>query len=162
MRWIQHFHDQTQASTRSSKRLLLLDSHGSYLTAEFEQFCKDHGIITLCLPPHSSHRLQTLNVGYFRPLKKAYTARLDRLFRASYYTITKDDFLAEIAPAMVTAFTVSNIQNSFRGSGIVPFNPDAVLSKLTLKERTLTLPQGQPSWTTTTLSNPHEIDCQTA
>jgi hypothetical protein len=71
-------------------------------------------------------------------LKTAYTARLERLFRASYYIITKDDFLAEILHAIAATFTASNIQAGFRGAGLVLFNPEAVLEKLTL--RTVTPP----------------------
>jgi hypothetical protein len=34
-------------------------------------------ILILILPPHSTHRLQPLDVGLFSPLLKAYTKRLD-------------------------------------------------------------------------------------
>jgi hypothetical protein len=161
LRWIEHFHRHTQQATKGVKRLLVLDRHGSHLTPEFDQYCKDHNIVTLCLPPHSSHRLQPLDVSCFGPLKTAYTARLERLFRASYYIITKDDFLAEIPHAIAAAFTASNIQAGFRGAGLVPFNPEAVLEKLTL--RTVTPPlQTLVQWTTVTPSNPREVDSQTA
>jgi hypothetical protein len=66
-------------------------------------------------------------------LKQAYTARLQRLFNVGYYNITKDDFLAEIQHALLAALTAANIRAGFRGAGLVLFNPEAVLSKLTLK-----------------------------
>jgi hypothetical protein len=49
-------------------RLLILDGHGSYSTPEFDLFCKDYNIITLCMPPHSSHLLQPLDVSCFAGL----------------------------------------------------------------------------------------------
>jgi hypothetical protein len=52
--------------------LLLLDGHKSHFTPEFDQYCKDNSIICLCFPPHSTDRLQPLDIGCFSPLKNAY------------------------------------------------------------------------------------------
>jgi hypothetical protein len=52
-----------------AKRLLILDGHSSYLTAEFDDFCKKNAIICLCMPAHASHHLQPLDVGVFSLLK---------------------------------------------------------------------------------------------
>ena len=50
-------------------QLLILDGHGSHGMPEFNAFCKEKNIITLCMSAHSSHLLQPLDVGYFSPLK---------------------------------------------------------------------------------------------
>ena len=70
--WIQHFDKHTKAHTKGTKRLLIMDGHGSHHSGRFEEFCVQNSIITLCLPPHSSHLLQPLDVGCFRPLKTSY------------------------------------------------------------------------------------------
>jgi hypothetical protein len=58
MIWLQEiFNKHTRDRTIGRYRLLILDGHGSHLTAKFHRFCKDNLIILLCLPPHSSHLL---------------------------------------------------------------------------------------------------------
>ncbi|KJK85925.1 hypothetical protein H633G_10230 [Metarhizium anisopliae BRIP 53284] len=61
--WIQHFEKHTKPRTQGAYRLLIMDGHESHHSTEFELFCKEHQIITLCMPSHSSHILQPLDVG---------------------------------------------------------------------------------------------------
>ncbi|EFQ89076.1 hypothetical protein PTT_14797 [Pyrenophora teres f. teres 0-1] len=61
----------TKRRTIGSYRLLVIDGHESHNSLEFQQYCKENKIITLYMPPYSSHLLQPLNVGCFSPLKKA-------------------------------------------------------------------------------------------
>jgi hypothetical protein len=68
--WIKHFELYTQPRKVGRYRLLVLDGHDSYHLTEFELFCQAHNIITLCMPPNSSHILQPLDIGCFSPLKK--------------------------------------------------------------------------------------------
>ena len=71
-KWIKHFNLHTESQTKGAYRLLILDGHGSHATPEFDQYCTEHKIITLCMPPHTSHLLQPLDVGCFSPLKRSY------------------------------------------------------------------------------------------
>jgi hypothetical protein len=66
------FHPHTKDYTKGVYRLLILDGHGSHVMPEFDLFCKDHCIITLCMPPHSSHLLQPLDISCFAGLKRSY------------------------------------------------------------------------------------------
>ncbi|KAF1931469.1 uncharacterized protein M421DRAFT_34301, partial [Didymella exigua CBS 183.55] len=92
----------------------IINSYKSYNSAEFKEYYAEHKIITLCMPLHSSHLLQLLNVACFGPLKRAY------LIKTAYYkAITKD-----------------NIYRGFRGAGLVPFDPERVLLKLDVVLRT--------------------------
>ena len=73
LEWLQKiFIPATSQRTIGSYRLLILDGHGSHLTPAFDKICADNKIIALCMPAHSSHLLQPLDVGCFSPLKKAY------------------------------------------------------------------------------------------
>jgi hypothetical protein len=56
----------------SNYRLLILDGHGSHLTGAFIAYAVEHNIILLCLPPHTSHYLQPLDVGIFTGMKRKY------------------------------------------------------------------------------------------
>jgi hypothetical protein len=57
MDWIRHLEEYTFRRKLGGHRLLILDGHESHYSDEFEEYCKEHDIITLCMPPHSSHIL---------------------------------------------------------------------------------------------------------
>jgi hypothetical protein len=82
------------------------------------------------MPAHSSHRLQPLDVGCFRPLKTAYSRQLERLMKLNFTHITKADFFAAFYAAFSVSITENNVKGGFRGSGLVPFDPESVVSKL--------------------------------
>jgi hypothetical protein len=86
------------------------------------------------MPPHSSHLLQPLDVGCFSPLKRAYSREIEALIRH----ITKLESLPAFKAAFERSFTAANICSAFQGAGLVPFQPDVVLSKLDVQLRTPT------------------------
>ena len=51
---------------------LLVDGHTSHIDLETSKFSSENGILLYCLPPHSSHITQPLDVGFFSPLKGAW------------------------------------------------------------------------------------------
>ncbi|USP76146.1 plasma membrane calcium-transporting atpase 2 [Curvularia clavata] len=91
--WVKHYNQHTAARTARVYRLLILDGHSSHATPEFDQYCADNKIITLCMPPHTSHLLQPLDVGCFSPLKRVYGREIEELARQGVYHIDKIDFL---------------------------------------------------------------------
>ena len=123
--------------------MIVLDGHESHQLAKFKAFCKDNNIVTLSLPPHSSHLTQPLDVGCFSVLKRAYGREVEHFIKSHINHITKVEFLLAFKAAHAAAMTENNIKGGFRGAGLVPFNPEAVISKLDVKLRTLT-PTGPP------------------
>jgi hypothetical protein len=107
---------------------------------EFQQYCKENKIITLCMPPHSSHILQTLNVGCFAPLKVGYGRQAENLMRSQINHITKLEFLPCFKAAFNALITTNNSLGGFRGAGLAPFDPEAVISKFDVRLRTPSLP----------------------
>jgi len=87
------------------------------------------------MPLHLLHLLQSLDVGCFLPLKHAYGSEISNLARQSTTHITKMNFLAAIKSAFFKAFTTENICGSFRGAGLVSFDPEAVVLQLDLRLR---------------------------
>jgi hypothetical protein len=138
--WIQHFDRYTKTRKSGGYRILFKDGHESHHSLEFELYCKENNIITLCMPPYSSHILQPLDVGCFGPLKKAYGRQVELKMKAGTSHITKEDFLPAFSAAFRDAMTEKNIQGGFRGAGLMPHNPEAVLSKLDVKLKTPTPP----------------------
>ena len=92
------------------------------------------------MPAHSSHLLQPLDVSCFSPLKRAYSRETDELTRYSINHITKTTFLPAFRAAFDRTFTTANICSAFRAAGIVPFEPDVVLSRLDIQLLTPTPP----------------------
>jgi hypothetical protein len=122
------------------RRLLILDGHGSHLTARFIAFCLDAHIDLVCLPPHTSHILQPLDVSLFGPLKRALAREFDPLFRLDTRRIPRVEWTTAFIRARENAFTASNIRSSFRATGVYPISPITILS---------TLKMPSPSRTTT-------------
>jgi DDE superfamily endonuclease/Tc5 transposase DNA-binding domain len=139
--WLQNvFEKHTAHRTKGNYRLLILDGHGSHVTPEFDLFCKEHSIITLCMPPHSSHLLQPLDVGCFSVLKRSYGRQIEGLMRNGVNHIDKQDFLEAYHTAHIETMNQSNIHSSFAATGVVPYNPERVLAKLNTQLRTPTPP----------------------
>jgi hypothetical protein len=55
--WLKHFNQHIEKRSNSAYRLLILDGHESHHSAEFEAYYKENKVITLCMPPYSSHLL---------------------------------------------------------------------------------------------------------
>jgi DDE superfamily endonuclease len=71
-----------------------MDGHASYITTEAIRFCIALKIVVLCLPSHTIHLLQPLDVGPFQPLAIAYRTRiLERGSLNLVYSIDKLEFL---------------------------------------------------------------------
>ncbi|CAK5281220.1 unnamed protein product [Mycena citricolor] len=109
----------------SDYRLLILDGHNSHCTYRFLSFAKDHRIIVLCLPPHTTHALQPCDVGVFKPLSTFWKKEVEKVTRA-YGAINKYNLLAHYHNARTQAFKPTTIMNSFRKTGIWPVNRHAI------------------------------------
>jgi hypothetical protein len=154
LEWLKHFNVHTKRRTVGSYCLLIIDGHKSHDSLKFQHYCKENKIITLCVPPHSSHLLQPLDVGCFSPLKKAYRRQAENLMRNRIDYITKLEFLPCFIDAFKDAITKSNIQGAFRGAGLVPLDAEAVISKLDVRLRTPTPPTTDVApWVSKTPSN---------
>jgi hypothetical protein len=109
MNFIRHFEKHTVKRKTSTYRLLVLDGHESHHSAEFETFCKAHNIITLYMPPHSSHLLQPLNVALFGPLKRSYSRMVEKLMRISLTRISKENLFPAFKNAFFKVFGQANV-----------------------------------------------------
>jgi hypothetical protein len=113
------------------------------------------------MPPHSSHLLQPLDVACFSPLKRRYSNEISILARNHAHHISKEDFLPAFKAAYDKAFSRENICAGFRAAGLVPHDPDAVLSKLDVRLRTSTPPHPDTvAWEAKTPRNTCEIEAQ--
>ena len=110
---------------------MLVDGHRSHIDLEVSKFCSENQILLYCLPPHSSHLLQPLDVGFFRSLKVAWGKECNR-YRAKEFgsSVTRETFSYVFREAWFSCVRPSIFVSAFRESGICPFNPTVVDHKL--------------------------------
>lgn len=164
--WLKEvFNKDTLLRTKGKYRLLILDGHGSHASAEFDWFCSENNIIALYMPAHSSHLLQPLDVGCFSPLKAAYGQKVEKQMGLGINHIDKEEFLTLYPAAQMQALSENNIKSGFRAAGLVPYDPEQVLSRLNTTMHTPTPPgtshSSQASWATATPHNVRQLEQQT-
>jgi hypothetical protein len=140
LRWLKQVLIPGISHSQGGYRLLILDGHGSHLTPKFDEICAANNIIPICMPPHSSHLLQPLDVGCFAVLKRVYGQLVESKTRLGINHIDKSDFLMAYPSARADTFKPNTIKNSFRATGLSPYSPIEVLSKLNIHLKTPTPP----------------------
>ncbi|KAL1956001.1 hypothetical protein VTO42DRAFT_7901 [Malbranchea cinnamomea] len=145
-------------------RLLILDGHGSHNGPEFDRFCMENSIIPLYMPSHSSHLLQPLDVGCYSHLKQLYKKEVEKQMRLGINHIDKDEFLTIYLSVRTVALSEKYIQSGFRATGLVPYDPEQVLSQLNTHMDTPTPPgtshSSRASWATATPHNVRQLELQ--
>ncbi|ENH67975.1 hypothetical protein FOC1_g10000370, partial [Fusarium oxysporum f. sp. cubense race 1] len=114
-------------------RLLILNGYESHHLADFERYCKENKIITLYMPAYVSYLLQPLDIGCFRPLKKAYSREIEHLIRYFITYISKTKFFSAFYAVFKVTFIESNIQGGFRGARLTPLNLETIILKLNMQ-----------------------------
>lgn len=119
---LEHIKNHTNCSTEN-KILLLLDNHESHTTVKAINFCRDNGIVMLSFPPHTSHKLQPLDVGVYGPFKSFCSVAFnDWMTSNPGKTITIRQIAHLTKVAFQNAFTQLNITKSFEKPGLWPLN----------------------------------------
>lgn len=130
--WLTQVFDRyTTAKARRGWRLLLLDGHGSHITADFIDFCDANRILLAIFPPHSTHSLQPLDVVLFSPLSRNYTTQLNRNSQRSQglTSVKKSDFYSNFYAAWSSTMRQELIVKSFSATGVWPMDADPVLKR---------------------------------
>ena len=130
------FEPNTRPKSSRTRRLLLVDGHSSHVNMEFIDFADRHRIIIMILPPHTTHRLQPLDVVLFQVLSTAYSQELDNLMNSSggLVSMSKRFFYRMFKAAWEKSFTEKNIQRAFDKPGIWPVAGDKMIQKVTKPE----------------------------
>ena len=131
LKYLEHFNRHTQSKSVGKYRMLLFDGHGSHLTQEFLDFCWQHHIRPFQLPSHTTHLLQPLDVGVFQSLKHNFKKEVRKQVFLGAKEISRTDFFAFFQRFHDKTFKNPRIHKSaFRKTGLIPLNPQVVLSKL--------------------------------
>ena len=102
--------------------MIIFDNYESYLSTQFEVFCKEKNIITFCFPSHSSHLIQLLDVSYFSVLKRIYGKELKDFIRTHINYITKSEFFIVFKAAHFAVIISKNIKAGFYSASLIPYD----------------------------------------
>ncbi len=145
-------HTKDRARNGREYRLLFLDGHSSHINMQFINYCDENKILLMAYPPHSTHRLQPLDVSLFNPLANYYSQNLDEWLRTSHGIcgISKRHFWSLFKPAYDLAFTKKNIESAWKKTGLYPLDEEVILSQVRaarspLPSNTLEQPEFSPS-----------------
>ena len=133
--WFQEiFEPWTKATQKGEYRMLLVDGHSSHITGDVIQFCVNHKILLICLPSHTTHELQPLDVSYFLPLANKYRRLLGEQFNMwKSENVDKPEFIKLYQEARDIVAKPSTITGAWMKSGLFPLNPDLKLDKIRKK-----------------------------
>lgn len=120
--WLHHFIYFTKAS-KETPVLLILNNYESHISLESFMICRDNGINLITLPPHTSHKLQPLDLTFFGPLKSAYNIERER-YMAEHpgRRITQYEVVELFTKAFNRVSNIEKAQNGFKAAGIYPFD----------------------------------------
>ncbi|XP_063076036.1 uncharacterized protein LOC134466068 [Engraulis encrasicolus] len=143
LRWFQHF---LLHATPARPLLLLFDGHKSHLSIDVIEAAKGAGVVLLHLPPHTSHVLQPLDVGFFGPLKADFATVAGNLchFKNSYI-VNRTEFAKVFRHPYQRAKARGVVQAGFKECSIYP------LDRTVIKSSRL-IASGRSSTTTTTIT----------
>ena len=108
--------------------LLLQGGHASHIPIDLIELARANEVHLLCLPSHTTHILQPLDVGVFKSFKTNFSTKA----RSKYFlknpgrVVTIDVLASLVAEAWPNAFTAVNIMAGFKKTGVYPLNPGEV------------------------------------
>ncbi|CAF2107337.1 unnamed protein product, partial [Rotaria magnacalcarata] len=104
--------------------LLILDNHSTNLSIRTAKLAIQHNIHILCLPSHSTHLLQPLDVYTFKYAKTQWRNLLWEFNKSSRnITLDKPDFVKLFAKLYDYALLPAHCSPSFAKAGIFPYDP---------------------------------------
>ncbi|KAK3932672.1 Tigger transposable element-derived protein 6 [Frankliniella fusca] len=112
-------------SSQDNPTLLLLDNVDTHFSTVVLDLAKDNGVTIFTFPPHCTHKLQPLDVGFFGPFKSYYDKAIHSFILSNPgVSITIYHLAGFVRDALCKAAIPSTIINSFQKAGICPFNRD--------------------------------------
>ncbi|EZA47929.1 hypothetical protein X777_14500 [Ooceraea biroi] len=120
--WLHHFKNFVKPSN-DSPVLLILDNHESHISLEAYNYCRKNDIHLLTLPPHTSHRMQPLDLTFYSPLKNAYNKECESyMMNHPGQAITAFEIVGLFTKAFNRTANIEKAANDFKAAGIYPFN----------------------------------------
>ncbi|CAG4950464.1 unnamed protein product [Parnassius apollo] len=105
------------------KVLLLLDNHESHKYYPALEYASKNSVIILSLAPHTTHKMQPMDVAVYGPLKTYFEREINRFQKAHPGRIVNQyDVARLISPAFLKSAVAINAVHGFERPGIWPVN----------------------------------------
>ena len=122
--WLRHFIQLVNPS-KDRRHVLIFDGHCSHKSLEALEMALENGVDIITLPPHCTHRLQPLDVGWFKSLKANYNTQADSWLRSNLgRRITDFEVAGIFANAYGLCTASGKMEKAFSTCGLWPINPD--------------------------------------
>ena len=103
--------------------LLLMDGHSSHYNPSTIKTAAAQQVILFCLPPHTTHMAQPLDVGCFGVLKKYWSEECHKYMANNPgRVVTRFQFSDFFSRAWAKAMVPKNICAGFKGTGVYPLD----------------------------------------
>jgi hypothetical protein len=121
--WFDHFVHFVKPSA-DDPVVLIADGHYSHTkNIDVVDKAREHSASTVSLPPHSTHKMQPLDVGFSKPLKTYYAQETETWLGNNPGRIVTFFLVCKLfGPAYGRAATMKTSVNSFTKTGLFPFN----------------------------------------
>lgn len=123
--WMEHFIKYAKPDPLQ-KVLLIVDGHVSHThNLKVLQMARDAGVVMLSLPSHTTHRMQPLDMAFFRPLSTFYGQEADKRMRHNPgRPLSHFQVCMIFGKAYQRAASLETAANGFRNAGIWPVDRD--------------------------------------
>ncbi|KAK9686953.1 DDE superfamily endonuclease [Popillia japonica] len=81
LKWLRHFAWFTKPSADDAA-LLIVDGHRSHKELDVTTYARENHVHMLSIPPHTTHKLQPLDITFMKPFKNCYNISCNLWTRA--------------------------------------------------------------------------------
>ena len=129
-------------ATKDRPVLLLLDGHATHIkNINLINLARENGVEIIAFPPHTTHRLQPLDVAFMKPLSTYYDQAVNSWLRSNPGLVVTSRQVAELfGKAFIQAATMTTSVNAFRKCGIWPFDPSVFTESDFIASETTDIP----------------------
>ena len=121
---LKHMKDKTYCSP-TNKILIIMDNAECHMTLQGMEYANDNGIVIVTLPPHTTNKLQPLDVSVYASFKTCLRTLINNFTLMNPHTHITEHMLPEFASkAWLKSCTPSNVLSGFSATGIWPINTD--------------------------------------
>lgn len=123
--WLKHFIVHVKP-TEDDPVVLILDGHYSHTrNLELIEIARSCHVTIVCIPPHTSHKLQPLDLSFMSPFKTYYSQAIQSWLKTNPgRNVTSFQICKLMCQAYLKCANAEISVNGFRKTGIYPYNRD--------------------------------------
>lgn len=124
LKWMEFFVASVRPN-EDNKCLLIMDNHSTHRCIQILDYASENNVIILTVPPHTTHKLQPLDVAVYGPFAKYFQVEIDKWQKTHpAQHVTFYEIGQIFAPAYLKAAVPNNAIKGFTKTGIADCNID--------------------------------------